>query len=205
MPAGGTLIARMDAAISSIQPTRCRGADQLYPAGPTAGWPAVGNNKATSAPELTENRWAANASDLPGDQRGAFLADHDRRCMRTCIECCRHDRSVDDTQAFDAVDAQLWIDDRGRLGTHAAGAARMEVCRGCGRGYPPRSTRGRWRSVRERALLRSGGLSLTRASCRASAVPTAPVHANPRARRNIPGRSADALLGRRCATGYVRG
>src|SRR5271170_449584 len=60
-------------------------------------------------------------------------------------------------------------------------------------GYPPRLTPDRWRLVRERALLRSGRLSPTNPSCRASAVPTARVHADPRARRNIPGRSADAL------------
>src|SRR5208282_6399856 len=46
------------------------------------------------------------------------------------IECCGHDRGVDDAQALDAVDAQLRIDDGGRLDAHAAGAARMEECRG---------------------------------------------------------------------------
>ena len=33
----------------------------------------------------------SNPSGIPGDQRGTFFADHDRRCMRTRIERCRHD------------------------------------------------------------------------------------------------------------------
>ena len=39
-----------------------------------------------------------------GDQRRAFFADHDRRCVRTRIERRRHDRGIDDAEVIDAID-----------------------------------------------------------------------------------------------------
>ena len=69
----------------------------------------------------------------PGLTAGVKLSrKSDRRCMRAGVESGGHDRSVDDTQALYAIDAQLRIDDGGRVGAHAAGAARMEVGRGAG-------------------------------------------------------------------------
>lgn len=47
-----------------------------------------------------------------------FFTDHDRRCMRAGVESGGHDRSVDDTQALYAIDAQLRINDGGRVGAH---------------------------------------------------------------------------------------
>ena len=68
---------------------------------------------------------AFRANDVDGEVLPELTVD-------SRIQCCRHDRGVDDAQALNAVDPQLRIDDCARLGTHATGAARMEECGGSG-------------------------------------------------------------------------
>src|SRR5258708_4613135 len=59
------------------------------------------------------------------DHRRALLADHRRRRVGVAADQRRHDRGVNDAQAFEAADAQLRIDDGEIVTPHLAGADRV--------------------------------------------------------------------------------
>src|SRR5258706_7100276 len=59
------------------------------------------------------------------DHVGSLLADHDGRRIGVAADQGRHDRGIDDAQAFNATDFQLGIDHRHRVDAHLAGADRM--------------------------------------------------------------------------------
>ena len=60
------------------------------------------------------------------DHIGGFLADHDGRCIGVAADQGRHDRGVNDAQAFEPVNPEFWIDHRqGIANAHLAGADRV--------------------------------------------------------------------------------
>src|SRR5258707_10233544 len=63
--------------------------------------------------------------ELRLDHVGGLLADHDGRRIGVAADQGRHDRGIDDAQAFNATDFQLGIDHRHRVDAHLAGADRM--------------------------------------------------------------------------------
>src|SRR5258705_8230901 len=59
------------------------------------------------------------------DHVGGLLADHDGWRIGVAADQGRHHRGIDDAQAFNAADLQLWIDHRHRIDAHLAGADRV--------------------------------------------------------------------------------
>ena len=105
----------------------------------------------------------------------AFLADHDRWCVSTGVQCRRHDRGVGDAQALHPNNAQPRIDHRGRIAAHPAGPTRMEKSRGAGAnvvlGRPAYSQLSRASAPLRSDLARN---LLARASFHAYAAPSRP-------------------------------
>src|SRR6266403_71597 len=59
------------------------------------------------------------------DHVGGLLADHEGWRIGVAADQGRHDRGIDDAQAFNASDFQLRIDPRSRIDAHLAGADRV--------------------------------------------------------------------------------
>lgn len=62
---------------------------------------------------------------MTADQVSGFFGNHDGRSVGVAGSDTGHDGGVDDAESFDAVDAELGVDDRGGVVAHFAGAGRM--------------------------------------------------------------------------------